>query len=439
MTMLYPPSLEHADRQPPRTPEVANQQGLTMWLPVLNEIAEQPHRRAAISCLARQLQIKWGEGVCRVAVGGRHLKRIEDAKLGPLGVESALHHELAPLWSNLIAADRTWLPLRDGQGDVFVMPPLPDGGRLVLWFAEDEVSPAIRTTLPTIAPLLTRIIAGRPWIGLRNATKKSWWTRWRLPILGCLLLGSILMFPVRYRIPCQATVEPVQRRVLAAPFDATVLNCFVRPGSEIGASETAIELDGRPLRLERETLLAEQAQAKQEHAIALAAGKIADARLAELEGQRLRHQIDLIDRKLQQLAIRSPIDGWVLSGDLERSIGATVETGQLLLEIAPLKEMLVEVAIPESEIGFVEPDAPVHVRFFADPHRRLTGTLERVDPAAEIRDHENVFVGRWNLSNREGQIKPGMRGSATILGPRRPLAWRWVRQASEAVLRFVGW
>ena len=86
----------------------------------------------------------------------------------------------------------------------------------------------------------------------------------------------------------------------------------------------------------------------------MAKGEGAEAKLAKLEAQALRLEIDQLDRRVENLDIKSPIDGVVVSGDLKRVEGAPLTVGQSLYEIGPINNMLVEIAIPEREIAHVK-------------------------------------------------------------------------------------
>ncbi len=57
---------------------------------------------------------------------------------------------------------------------------------------------------------------------------------------------------------------------------------------------------------------------------------------------------DLIVDRLGNLEVASPIDGVVISGDLEKYTGAPVERGPGLLEVAPLDMERLELENAES-------------------------------------------------------------------------------------------
>ena len=147
------------------------------------------------------------------------------------------------------------------------------------------------------------------------------------------------------------------------------------------------------------------------------------AQQAELRKQRLALRIQLLEHRSENLEIRSPIDGVVVRGDLEDAIGVPVTSGQTLFEVAPLRQMVAEIAIPDEEIHHIGESSPDTLRLDAEPGHERELVLARVHPAAEVVDGRNIFVGEVPLDNADNQLRPGMAGRATVLGPRRPLVW----------------
>jgi multidrug resistance efflux pump len=141
----------------------------------------------------------------------------------------------------------------------------------------------------------------------------------------------------------------------------------------------------------------------------------------------------------EKLQIKSPVHGVVLSGELERAEGAALTTGQSLLEVAPLDDLLVEIAVPEDQLRFIEPGSAVALKLDAFPGRKWRGAVERVRPVAEIRDAQNVFIAEIRLQNEEGSLRPGMKGRAKVTGPVRPFVWIFLHRPYEAVLQWLGW
>ena len=143
--------------------------------------------------------------------------------------------------------------------------------------------------------------------------------------------------------------------------------------------------------------------------------------------------------RLGRLDVTSPIDGVVISGELDKFVGAPLERGQGLLEIAPMAEMRIEVQIPDYEIGYVKPGTKTAVKLDAVGGPSMHLRIEDIFPSAELRDDQNVFIGQIRVENTDGTLRPGMLGEATAFGPPRPRVWSWVRPVFERGLWWLGY
>jgi multidrug efflux pump subunit AcrA (membrane-fusion protein) len=125
------------------------------------------------------------------------------------------------------------------------------------------------------------------------------------------------------------------------------------------------------------------------------------------------------------LALRAPLAGVVVSGDLRRAEGQPLQQGQVLFEVAPLEQMIVELDVPDREISRVRTGMPLRFRLEAFAGERWTGAIERVHPRSEQREGRNVFIAEAPLGNTDARfdLRPGMRGRAVIESDRRPLVW----------------
>ena len=254
----------------------------------------------------------------------------------------------------------------------------------------------------------------------------------------CVLLSALLAVPWPYKVRCDCTVEPVVRRYVAAPFNGTLDQALARPGEVVGQGMVLARLDGRELTWERASVESDHGRAEKRRDAAFAARNYAEAEIAKLEIERLAMKMQLLDHRVDHLEVRSPIDGVVTSGDLERAQGAPVELGQTLFEVAPLDRMIVEVAVPQREIAHVAAGQSVLVRLDALPQRSWELELERVQPRSELRDHDNVFLAEVSLNNADGSLRPGMDGRAAIVTRRRSLAWIVFHKPWESLLMWWG-
>lgn len=242
-------------------------------------------------------------------------------------------------------------------------------------------------------------------------------------VVGVVAFIVTMLFPVAYRVPADCRVQPVMRRTVAAPFENLLHRSFVKPGDDVEEGQILAELDGREIRVGLAESIAAQSAALKKRDNAMVLADASSLQMAQLEADRLALEVQRLQFRSDNLIIRSPVKGVVLTGDLERSEGVPVTPGQKLFEIAPLEKMLLEIAIPETAIRHVEKGMPVTLRLESDSGKKWETELGMVHPVSEIADGRNVFTGEAFLDNEEGVLRPGMKGSVRIESRRKPLGW----------------
>ena len=255
----------------------------------------------------------------------------------------------------------------------------------------------------------------------------------------CLILTGLMAIPVPYKVKCDSELQPVIRRFVAAPFDGTLEKSSVEPGDLVSRNQLLARLDDREINWELAGLEAEYSRASKERDAHMATQDIAAAQLSKFDMQRVAQRQKLLTHRSEHLEIRSPVAGLVIAGDLEKSEGVPLETGQTLFEIAPLDHMLVEVAIPEADIAYVEKGQIVTLKLEAFPNQTWTGTLKRIHPRSEVRNQQHVFIGEVELRNENGNLRPGMQGTARVETSTWPLGWVVLHGPWESFLLWMGW
>ncbi len=220
------------------------------------------------------------------------------------------------------------------------------------------------------------------------------------------VIGGLLLIPLPWRVTCDCELQPVTRRYLAAPFAGRLDKSFVKPGDIVSLNDVLARLDDRELQWELAAAEADMHRVSRERAGYMATHESGKAQIAELEMQRLNLQIELLRHRMANLQIVSPVDGIVVTGDLQRSEGMPLEVGQPLFEVAPLNQMVVELAIPEEEIRLMYPGIPVRIWLDAFPGQSRDAVVERIHPRAELKNHSNVFIGEVSLANDDAGLRP---------------------------------
>ena len=271
---------------------------------------------------------------------------------------------------------------------------------------------------------------------MRQVPKKSWFgVAWKAAI-GFAVLMCV---PWPYRVACDCDIQPVTRRFVSAPYTGPLEKSVVRPGEVVTKGQVLALMDGKQLRHELTGVEAEYQAAKRRRGSALAMGEVAQSQIARSESRKLETQIKSLKDQLSRLEIRSPYDGIVVSGDLDKAQGATMEIGQTLFEVAPLDDMLAEVAIPESEIQYVQQTQSVAIKLNAFPYRTFYGEVDSINPGAEILGDESVFVANVKLIDEQSVIRPGMKGSAKVKTGYSPIGWNLFHNAWESVRCWLVW
>jgi multidrug efflux pump subunit AcrA (membrane-fusion protein) len=330
-------------------------------------------------------------------------------------------------------------PLRNGQGELV-------GAWLFLGSKQNLSRPHIirflqmaELRVASCLSLLRR--ARRGWLAKlasRLVGKHRSWKA-RGVVVGLCTLMVALLLPIQYRIGCDCRLEPVTRRYVAAPYDGILERAMVTAGATVAPGDVLAKMDGREIRWELAGILAERDQALKQSEASFAQHDFASANVARLEVERLELKRQLLEARQKNLEVKSPINGMVVVGDLEKAQGAPVTCGQTLFEIAPLTEMVAELSIPENDIPYVREGQSAVLHLDACPETPPRGVIHRILPRSQIRDQENVFLAEVILQNADGQLRPGMQGSARIVTTKRTAAWVLLHKPWESFRSWTGW
>ena len=401
-------------------------------------LAAANNQNEAAAALAKSLA-QAGSSHVRVGIGRGGLDVLLDGRFGRVTSDTTLHDQTDEQYRRAVAVN-------DGGSADGLFVSEPGGGRRVAIWIDGPTPPAAQLA-EAAAVVLSR--PRRGWRARMNqAIAPAFPHRFRLAAVT-LLIAWLALWPRPHAVEGRATIVADRSRVLAAPFEAILAEIHVRPGDRVAAGDPIVRLDGYRLRMEQQRLAAELQQAAKDRDIAMAGHRIAEAQLAGLRRDSLARQLDLTVQRLSQLVLTSPIDGIVLRGDLSRHVGSTLQLGQTVVEIAPAGSLRAEIAVDQTDRSMIAPGDRVELRFAAVGTQTTASVIQRIWPAAEIREEQNVFVAIAAMpasgpasragSSARGGWAAGMTGTAVIDGPTRPLAWRWLRSPVLSARQTIGW
>jgi multidrug resistance efflux pump len=234
-----------------------------------------------------------------------------------------------------------------------------------------------------------------------------------------------------YRVTATTVLEPAVKRVVVAPFDGYIADAPVRAGDLVSAGTVLCRLDDRDLKLERLKWLSQREQYVKQYQMAMAQRNAALVQIVSAQIAQAEAEHALVEDHLARTQVRALFAGMVVTGDLSQSIGAPVERGQVLFEVAPLDAYRVILQVDERDIAEVAVGQRGHLVLSAFPTVPLPFSVQQVTPVSVAREGRTSFRVEAQLASTPGRARPGMEGVGKIEADRRLLLWIWTHTAID--------
>ncbi|MDX1921442.1 MAG: efflux RND transporter periplasmic adaptor subunit [Candidatus Caenarcaniphilales bacterium] len=171
--------------------------------------------------------------------------------------------------------------------------------------------------------------------------------------------------------------------------------------------------------------------------------KGADANLRRLEASKqdsivndtqiadAQKQLAIYKKQKDELVLKSPIDGTVLTLKTDLLLGQNFNRGDTVAIVGNLSEVKVNLQLPEEDRAYVQEGQKVTARIRARPDEVFVGAVQDIAPitseTGEQTNKRRIWDIGMGLGNPQGTLRPGMTGYAKIhTGQWRPfilLAW----------------
>lgn len=275
-----------------------------------------------------------------------------------------------------------------------------------------------------------------------------------------LVLLALIVIPWDFDMRAKGALEPVVKREAFAAMPGTVVEVKKDHGDRVEKDEVLAVIDNPDLEIKIEEVRGQWSAAQEELRGVLsrlneAASKATAQEKAQAEAQfgRLkiqvdtyREQLDLLEKRKEELKVKSPIAGRVITWDAERLLqNRPVETGQVLMTIAAEdSEYEIKLYMPEKRARHLaaareeakkdDPNADLEVDFIlmTEPGRTHYGKIVEVGDATETHEeHGNVVPIRVQPNEPIKTSRPGATVTADVHCGTAPLGWTLLHEAWE--------
>ena len=284
------------------------------------------------------------------------------------------------------------------------------------------------------------------------AVRLYWWLRtqfekavgpghlgFKLGALMIAIAAAILIFAKgEYRIAAETALEPLVQQAAVAPFNGYIHEAPVRAGDVVKLGTVLASLDDRELKLERLKHLSEQEEQLKQYRQALAEHNAAQVQIVGAQLDQTRAQVARVEDQLIRTRVVAPFDGVVVSGDLTQSLGAPVERGTVLYEIAPMSAFRVILKVDERDMSEIAVGQRGNILLSAFPNEPIRFQVEKITPVSNAREGRNFFRVEAKLERNDPRLRPGMEGVGKIGIEQRRYVWIWTHQAIDS-LRLLLW
>ena len=131
------------------------------------------------------------------------------------------------------------------------------------------------------------------------------------------------------------------------------------------------------------------------------------------QGAEARAAYDAAEDALAKSEVRAPFDGIVYALPVKQ--GAYVQTGDLLLQVGDLSQMLVRTFVDEPDIGRLAPGQKIEVTWDAVPNRIWNGAVSTIPSTVKLHGSRNVGEVTCTVDNHDLRLLPNVNVGVTVI------------------------
>jgi HlyD family secretion protein len=156
--------------------------------------------------------------------------------------------------------------------------------------------------------------------------------------------------------------------------------------------------------------------------VSKAQATVLKAKIAQSQGQlgQDRATLKQLEEQLSYTDIQSPIDGVVLSRDVEMgdavsSILVLGSSATLVMTLGDTSSVYVKGKVDESDIGKVYLGQPARIKVESFKDKSFNGVVTKISPMGVEKDNVTTFEVRVSINNPGGELKAEMTANAEVI------------------------
>jgi len=244
---------------------------------------------------------------------------------------------------------------------------------------------------------------------------------------------TLALLPWRFTVGGDCTLLPVTRGEAVAETSGRLVEVLVNEGDKVSRGQALARLDDTEVRQSLQVAEQEKAKFDTEANRLEVLGDDGGRRVAQIQAGEAERQVQLLQRRLADTQITSPIDGVVLTRDLRSRVGEMFPVGGRFCDVGDLQRWEVDMRVGEAEVALLQSQLqrgrslPMTVILHSMPDQKLTATVRDADAISQLSypsalARANAFVVRAELEvspSVRSTLKVGYTGRVKI-----PIGWR---------------
>jgi putative peptide zinc metalloprotease protein len=277
--------------------------------------------------------------------------------------------------------------------------------------------------------------------------------------LAALALAALFVYPAPYNVIADGVVVFPDRAELRAKTAGFVRAVDAKPGDEVGARQTLVELEDPSLATQITVLEAQLAETRDRLTAVEAIDRVQAGMFAD-QAAHLQSRLDTFRQRQRDLAVSADHAGRWLIARTDDLPGRYAKRGDLIGYVVAADDPVIQALAPQADIDLIrDPSTRVEVRLVDDMDHTIPAHIRRVTPAAQqdvpslalttrgggeialdpTRGQRpsalfSYFLVEVELSEPRRARYLGERGYVRFSFGEQPIAWRWLRSARQFFL-----